>query len=187
MDPSRTLTIATPIAGSVIELATAAGAFWNDTNSALMTIADLSAIWVTANVPEKDTDLISKGQPVDVVFAAHPVEVFKGEVLFVSDVLDSETRRTKVRIAFQNSNMRLKPNMFANVTFFAPPQRAAAVPTSALILKNDSDRVFVEVAPWTFELRPVEVDFHQGNVAIIKSGLAAGERAVVKGGVLLND
>jgi cobalt-zinc-cadmium efflux system membrane fusion protein len=186
-DPARTLTITTPITGSVIELATAAGAFWNDTNAALMTVADLSTIWVTANVPEKDTALISKGQPVDVEFSAYAGEVFKGEVLFVSDVLDPDMRRTKVRIAFANSNMRLKPNMFANVTFFAPPRMAAAVPTSALVLKNDSDRVFVEVAPWTFVMRPVEVSYQQGNVAIMKSGLAVGERAVVKGGVLLND
>ena len=83
--------------------------------------------------------------------------------------------------------MRLKPNMFANVTFFAPPRMAAAVPTSALILKNDSDRIFVEVAPWTFTTRPVEINFQKGNMAIVKSGLMAGERAVVKGGVLLND
>ena len=186
-DPARTLTITTPITGSVTELATAAGAFWNDTNAALMTVADLSSVWVTANVPEKDTALISKGQPVDVEFSAYPGEVFKGEVLFVSDVLDPEMRRTKVRIAFPNPDMRLKPNMFANVTFFAPQRMAAAVPTSALVLKNDSDQVFVEVAPWTFVMRPVEVSYQQGNVAIIKTGLAAGERAVVKGGVLLND
>jgi membrane fusion protein, heavy metal efflux system len=186
-DPARALTITTPIAGSVIELATAAGAFWNDTNAALMTVADLSTIWVTANVPEKDTTLISKGQPVDVAFSAYPGEAFKGEVLFVSDVLDPESRRTKVRIAFPNPDMRLKPNMFASVTFFAAPLRVAAVPTSALILKNDGDRIFVEVAPWTFVARQVDVSFHQGNVAIIRSGIAPGERAVVKGGVLLND
>jgi membrane fusion protein, heavy metal efflux system len=186
-DPSRTLTIATPKAGSVIGLETAAGAFWNDTNAVLMTVADLTTVWVTANVPEKDTALISKGQSVEVTFAAYPGEIFKGKVLFVSDVLDPETRRTKVRIAFENSDMRLKPNMFASVTLFAPPQRAAAVPTSALILKNDSDRVFVEVAPWTFELRPVDVNFQEGNMAIVKTGIAPGDRAVVKGGVLLND
>jgi membrane fusion protein, heavy metal efflux system len=77
--------------------------------------------------------------------------------------------------------------MFANVTFLTPPQTVATVPAAALVMKNDGDRVFVEVAPWTFVPRSVEVNFQQGNAAIIKSGLAAGERAVVKGGVLLND
>src|SRR5262249_48357412 len=186
-DPMRTVTITAPIAGSVIDLSIAPGAFWNDPNAVLMTLADLTTVWVTANVPEKDTAQITKGQPVDVVFQAYPREAFKGEVLFVSDVLDPDTRRTKVRILFQNPDLRLKPNMFANVTFYTPSQIAAAVPTSALILKNDSDRVFVEVAPWTFEPRPVDVNFQQGNLALIVKGLAAGERAVVKGGVLLND
>jgi cobalt-zinc-cadmium efflux system membrane fusion protein len=186
-DQSRMVTITAPIAGSVIELDVGAGAFWNDPNSSLMTIADLSSIWVTANVPEKDTALVTKGQPVEVAFAAYPDEVFKGEVLFVSDVLDSDTRRTKVRIAFPNPGIRLKPNMFANVTFLTSSQAAATVPTTALVMKDDRDRVFVEVAPWTFVPRSVEINFQQGDAAIIKRGLNAGERAVVKGGVLLND
>ena len=61
------------------------------------------------------------------------------------------------------------------------------MPTSALILKNDGDRVFVEVAPWTFEPRPVEIDFQQGDRPSSRAALQAGERVVVKGGVLLND
>ena len=121
------------------------------------------------------------------MFAAYPDEVFKGQVLFVSDVLDPDTRRTKVRIALQNPDMRLKPNMFANVSFFTPTQKMPVVPTTALIFKNNSDQVFVEVEPWTFEARPVEIDFQQGDQAIVKSGLKAGDRVVVKGGVLLND
>jgi cobalt-zinc-cadmium efflux system membrane fusion protein len=186
-DPMRTLTITAPIAGSVIELDVGAGAFWNDPNATLLTVADLSSVWVTANVPEKDTALVAKGQQVEVVFAAFPNEVFKGEVLFVSDVLDPDSRRTKVRIAFPNPEIRLKPNMFANVTFLAAAQTVATVPTAALVMKNDADRVFVEVAPWTFVPRQVEINYQQGNSTVIKSGLAAGERAVVKGGVLLND
>jgi membrane fusion protein, heavy metal efflux system len=186
-DPMRTVTITAPIAGSVIELDVGAGAFWNDPNASLLTIADLSSVWVTANVPEKDTALVAKGQLVEVVFGAYPNEVFKGEVLFVSDVLDPDTRRTKVRIAFPNPGIRLKPNMFANVSFLTPVQMVATVPATALVMKNDGDRVFVEVAPWTFVPRSVETSYQQGNSAVIKSGLVAGERAVVKGGVLLND
>jgi cobalt-zinc-cadmium efflux system membrane fusion protein len=185
-DP-RLLSMKAAVAGSVIDLQIAPGAFLNDTTAAVMTIADLSTVWVTANVPEKDTSLVVKGQAVDVVFTAFPNEVFKGNVLFVSDVLDSDTRRTKVRIAFANPDMRLKPNMFANATFLAPEQTMPVVPTTALMLRNETDQVFVEVAPWVFEARPVEVAFQQGNEAIVARGLKAGERVVVKGGVLLND
>ena len=121
------------------------------------------------------------------MFTAYPNEVFKGKVLFVSDVLDPDTRRTKVRIAFDNPDVRLKPNMFANATFLAPAQAMPVVPTTALILRDETDQVFVEVAPWVFEARPVEIAFQQGDEAIVARGLKAGERIVVKGGVLLND
>ena len=183
----RTVTIVAPMSGSVIDLAVAPGSYWNDPNAVLLTIADLSTVWVTANVPEKDTSLVTKGQPVDVVFAAFPDEAFKGEVLFVSDILDPDTRRTKVRIEFANPDIRLKPGMFANATFRTPPQTLPVIPTTALVLKNDGDVAFVETEPWTFETRPVEISFQQGNQAIVKSGLKAGDRIVVKGGVLLND
>ena len=184
---SRMVAISAPMAGSVIDMAVAPGAFWNDTTAALITLADLSTVWVTANVPEKDIAPITKGQDVEVTFAAYPGEVFKGHVLFVSDVVDPDTRRTKVRIAFRNPDTRLKPNMFANVTFLTPKQMMPVVPTTALVLKNETDQVFVEVEPWKFEERPVEVGFQEGNQAVIKSGLKAGDRVVVKGGVLLND
>ena len=181
------VTITAPISGSVIDLAVAPGAYWNDPTAALMTIADLSTIWVAANVPENDTSRIAKGQAVEVTLPAYPGEVLRGQVLFVSDVLDPDTRRTKVRIAFPNPGIRLKPNMFANVSFITPAQPMTVVPTAALVMKDDADRVFVEVAPWTFEPRPVEIDAQQADLAIVKSGLKVGDRVVIKGGVLLND
>jgi membrane fusion protein, heavy metal efflux system len=184
---SRTVTVVAPMAGSVIDLAVAPGAYWNDATAPLMTVADLRIVWVTASVPEKDTSLVSKGQSVDVVFPAYSGETLKGQVLFVSDVLDPDTRRTKVRIAFENPDTRLKPGMFANVSFYTPVQRAPVVPTSALVLKEDVNQVFVEIEPWTFEARTVELNFQQGDQAVVKSGLNAGDRVVVKGGVLLGD
>jgi len=185
--PSRTVTVSAPMAGSVIELDVAPGAYWNDATASLMTIADLRTVWVTASVPESDTAFVAKGQAVDVTFPAYPDAPLHGEVLFVSDVLDPDTRRTKVRIAFENAGTRLRPGMFANVTFHAPARRAAVVPTSALVLKDERSQVYVETAPWTFEARNVEIGFQQGEEVVLKSGVAAGERVVVKGGVLLGD
>jgi cobalt-zinc-cadmium efflux system membrane fusion protein len=184
---TRNVTVAAPMAGSVIDLAVAPGSYWNDATAALMTVADLSTVWVTAGVPEKDTTLVAKGQAVDVTFPAYPGETFQGQVLFVSDVLDPDTRRTKVRIAFENPKTRLKPGMFANVSFHAPARRAAVVPTSALLVKDDANQVLVEVAPWTFEPRNVEVGFQQGEQVVLSSGVKAGDRVVIKGGVLLGD
>src|SRR5215467_1430782 len=184
---SRTVTISAPVSGSVIDLAVAPGAFWNDLTAALMTVADLSTVWVTANVPEKDTSLVAKGQSVDITFTAYPGEVFKGEVLFVSNVLDLDTRRTKVRISIENPALRFKPGMFANVVFFGPQQLLATVPTTALVLKDDTNQVFAEVAPWILEAVPVQTGFQRGDETVIQSGLKVGDRVVVKGGVLLND
>ena len=184
---SRTVTVAAPMAGSVIELDVAPGAYWNDATASLMTIADLRTVWVTASVPETDTAFVTKGQAVDVAFPAYPNEPRQGEVLFVSDVLDPDTRRTKVRIAFDNPQTRLRPGMFANVTFHAPARRAAVVPTSALVLKDERNQVYVETAPWTFEPRNVEIGFQQGDEVVLAGGVKAGERVVVKGGVLLGD
>lgn len=184
---SRTVTVTAPMAGSVIELDVGPGAYWNDPTASLMTIADLHTVWVTAGVPEKDTALVAKGQAVEVAFAAYPNEVFRGQVLFVSDVVDTDTRRTRVRIAFDNPDTRLRPGMFANVTFHAPAQRAAVIPASALVLKDDANEVLVETAPWTFEARNVDIAFQQGDEVVLRDGLKPGERVVVRGGVLLGD
>jgi cobalt-zinc-cadmium efflux system membrane fusion protein len=152
-----------------------------------MTVADLGTVWVTASVPESDTALVTKGQRATVTFPAYPGEIFKGQVLFVSDVVDADTRRTKVRVPFQNPDMLLKPNMFATVSFVGPRQALPVLPTTALVLRNDTNQVFVEVAPWRYEARAVEIGFQEGDRAAIKSGLKPGERVVVKGAVLLND
>jgi cobalt-zinc-cadmium efflux system membrane fusion protein len=184
---SRLLTMRAPGAGSVIDLQVAPGAFLNDVTAAAMTIANLDTIWVTANVPEKDISFVFTGQTVNVTFPAYPDKVFSGKVLFVSDVIEPDTRRNKVRIAFDNPDKAMKPNMFANATFVAPSVSQLIVPTSALLMTNDRTSVFVEVAEWAFERREVEVAYQEGATAAVKVGLQPGERIVVKGAVRLND
>ena len=184
---SRLLSVKSPVSGSVISLQVAPGAFVNDPTAAMMTIANLDTVWVTANVPEKDVSFITTGQTVKVTLAAYPERAFNGKVLFISDVIEPDTRRNKVRIAFENADKALKPNMFANVTFVAPSVTRIMVPNSALLMTNDTTSVFVEVESWAFERRNVEIGYQDGAVAAIKSGLQPGERVVVKGGVRLND
>jgi cobalt-zinc-cadmium efflux system membrane fusion protein len=185
--PSRLLSIKAPVSGSVIDLQAARGAFLNDLTAAMMTIANLDTVWVTANVPEKDIAFVHPDQTVKVAFRAFPDDVFASKVLFVSDVVEADTRRNKVRIAFDNPNRVLKPNMFADARFEAPPVSRLMVPTSALMMTNDTTSVFVEVAAWTFERRNVEIAWQEGAAVAVKNGLRPGERVVVKGGVRLND
>ena len=184
---SEIVTVAAPMDGSVIDLSVAPGEYWNDPTAAMMTVADLNTVWVTASVPEKDLSLVSTGQVVNVVLAAYPGEVFKGNVLFVSDVLDPETRRTKVRIAFKNPDMRMRPGMFANVTFFAPAAEIsgrADQRAGAQRQRNAGVRRNVAV-----DIRGADVDiaFQQGDQAVLSGGIKAGDRVVVRGGVLLSD
>jgi cobalt-zinc-cadmium efflux system membrane fusion protein len=186
-DEMRLLSLKAPVTGSIIDLQIAPGAVLNDATAAVMTIANLDTVWVTANVPEKDTALVATDQAVEVTFPAYPGQTFNGKVLFVSDVLDPDTRRTKVRIAFENPNKAFKPGMFATAGFIAPPMSRAVVPTSALLMTNDTTSVFVEVADWAFERRNIEIANQEGASAVIKSGLTPGDRVVVKGGVRLND
>jgi cobalt-zinc-cadmium efflux system membrane fusion protein len=187
LERTSLLSLKAPISGSVTDLEVASGDFLNDPTAAIMTIANLDTVWVTANVPEKDTSFVFAGQPVDVAFPAYPGATFSGKVLFVSDVLEPDTRRTKVRIAFDNPNNKFKPNMFANASFAAPMVSEIMVPTSALVMNNNSTSVFIEVAPWAFERRDVEISHQEGQDAVIKSGVNDGEHVVVRGGVRLND
>ena len=138
-------------------------------------------------MPESDIAVIAKGQPVEVSLPAYPGEVFNGAVAFVSDVLEPDTRRNKVRITFANPAGKFKPNMFANASFNVPQKSAVYVPSSALLMDNDSTIVLVEVAPWTFVKRPVIPGYEEGAGARIDQGLNPSDRIVVKGGVLLND
>jgi cobalt-zinc-cadmium efflux system membrane fusion protein len=119
--------------------------------------------------------------------SAYPDKVLRGTVLFVSDVIEPDSRRNKIRIAFQNGTYALKPNMFATVTVIGPDKSEIVVPSSALLMNNDRTSVFVATAPWTFERRNVDAELGEGSTVAIHSGLAAGDQVVVKGGILLND
>jgi cobalt-zinc-cadmium efflux system membrane fusion protein len=105
----------------------------------------------------------------------------------VSDVIEPDTRRNKVRIAFANADRALKPNMFATVTLLGAQQSQIVLPSSALLMNNDRTTVFVAVAPWTFERRTVDPELEEGTSVAIRSGISGGDQVVVKGGILLND
>lgn len=184
---SRLLTVRASMAGSITALSIARGNMINDPTQPMMTLADLSTVWVTALVPEKDLAAVSKDQEAEVALAAYPGEILQGKVLFVADVIEPDSRRNKIRIAFANAEHRLKPNMFATVTLLGPAQTRLVLPTSALLMNNDRTSVFVATAPWTFERRIVEPQLEEGPSVAIRAGIQTGDQVVVKGGILLND
>jgi cobalt-zinc-cadmium efflux system membrane fusion protein len=164
---STLMPVQSPVAGSVIAVNIATGNMINDPTQPIMTVADLSTVWVTAMVPEKDVAVIAKGEDADVSLSAYPGKVMHGKVLFVSDVIEPDSRRDKLRIAFSNADVSL--------------------PTSALLMNNDRTTVFVSTAPWTFERRIVAAELEEGATVALDSGVQPGEQVVVKGGILLND
>jgi cobalt-zinc-cadmium efflux system membrane fusion protein len=184
---ARLLSVTAPLTGSVTALAIAAGNMINDPTQPIMTVADLGTIWVTALVPEKDLAGIAKDQEAEVTLLAYPERRLHGKILFASDVIEPDSRRDKIRIAFPNASYDLKPNMFATVTLRGPQRSRVVVPSSALLMNNDRTSVFVATAPWTFERRTVEPQLQEGATVAIASGLNAGEQVVVRGGILLND
>jgi cobalt-zinc-cadmium efflux system membrane fusion protein len=190
MDPEKTelgapLIVRSPVSGKVLDVLTATGEFRNDPTAPLMTVADLSDIWVTANVQEKDIHYVHRGDPAVATFAAYPTESFQGKVLFVADVLDPDTRTAKVRIAYPNKDGRLRPAMFANVVLKTWDTQELTVPTTALVMSGDRTTVFVQVAANTYEQRPVVPGEQHGDRTIIKSGLQAGEKVLMREGALL--
>jgi cobalt-zinc-cadmium efflux system membrane fusion protein len=185
--PSNLLTVTAPVSGSITALSVTPGNMINDPTQPMMTVADLSTVWVTAMVPEKDVAAVSKDQDAEVSLVAYPERVLHGKVLFVSAVIEPDTRRNKIRIAFANADYSLKPNMFATVTLMGRARSQVVLPASALLMNNDRTSVFVATAPWTFERRTVDPQLEEGSSVAIRSGVAAGEQVVVKGGILLND
>jgi membrane fusion protein, heavy metal efflux system len=184
---SRELSVTAPVGGSVTALNVAPGNMINDPTQPLMTIADLSTIWVTAMVPEKDIAAVTKNQDAQVTLASYPERVLQGKVLFLSDVIDSDSHRGKIRIAFANRDYALKPNMFATVVLSGGARSLVVLPSSALLMNNDRTSVFVATAPWTFERRNVDAQLEEGSSVAIRSGVSAGEQVLVKGAILLND
>jgi cobalt-zinc-cadmium efflux system membrane fusion protein len=184
---SRLLTLRAPMAGSITSLAVAPGNMVNDPTQPLMALADLSTVWVTALVAEKDVAAVARGQAAEVSLAAYPGQARHGQVLFVADVIEADSRRNKIRIAFANPDYALKPNMYATVTLQGPAQTRVVLPSSALLMNNDRTSVFVATAPWTFERRTVEPQLEDGASVAIRSGVQPGEQVVMKGGILLND
>lgn len=184
---ARLLSVRAPMDGAITTLSTAPGATINDDTQPIMTVADLSVVWVTAFVAEKDLAGVARNDAAEVSLEAYPGRTLHGKVLFVSPVIDPDSRRNKTRIAFDNPDYALKPNMFATVTLRAPARSRVVVPASALLMNNDRTTVFIETAPWTFERRTVEPLLQESSQVAILSGLQPGEKVVVRGGILIND
>ena len=178
------LRVYSPLSGQVVDMASAHGEYRNDVTMPLMTVADLSTIWLTASVQEKDLRYLSKGQEISATLAAYPGEKITGTIMFIGDMVDSDIRVAKVRIAVANPQNRFKPGMFATVNFLGFPEPQIKVPTTAIVQSGEASFVFVQIKPWILQPVKVTVGSQLGDETIVTDGLEAGASVLVKEGVL---
>ncbi|HET8720847.1 MAG TPA: efflux RND transporter periplasmic adaptor subunit [Nitrospira sp.] len=161
----------------------------------LFTVADLSEVWVLANIPEKDitfiraeaaTDKSGVEQLVEVLLTAYPGEVFHGKITYVGDVLDVATRTMNLRLELPNPHRKLKPEMYATIRVHSLPEHGVLmVPESAVQRERDRRFVFVQRDAHTFEARDVTLGEGNGELIKVLDGLQEGEPVVVKGAYVL--
>lgn len=157
-----------------------------ETQQKLFTVADLSDVWVVANVPEKDVEFIRKDRTVEIVAAAYPHGMFPGIITYIGDVLDPATRTMRVRVTAPNPDKLLKPEMYAIVRISGSPNPdQLTVPLAAVQNGPNGKIVFVRRKADEFEARTVMLGKEQGEVVTILGGLSAGEPVVTKGSFVL--
>ena len=181
---SATLPVTAPLAGTVIEKHAVIGELAQP-DKQLFTVADLSTVWIEANLYEKDLARVKAGSDAVVTVTAYPQERFKGRLAYVSVTVERESRTVKARIEVANRDGRLKPEMFATaVVQTEESARAIAVPPEAVVLIDNQKTVFVKDGGG-FEPRPVEIGEVVNDRQVVKAGLKPGDEAVVAGAFAL--
>jgi membrane fusion protein, heavy metal efflux system len=176
-----------PIAGVVTERSINPGTLVGpDSAKPLFVIADLARLRVIVDMPEQSIAALRKGQTASVAVDAYPGRAFTARIDHVGEVLDPVSRRVQVRGDLDNAEHLLEPEMFARVTPVASDgTRRPRVPNGALVTVGVKAYVFRERAPGVFERRPVTVATQGREFTYVKDGIAAGDRVVVSGALML--
>jgi len=186
-DFAQQVSVRSPLSGKVLELSVVPGEFRNDTSAPVMTIADLSTVWVSSQVPETYIRFIQPGERVDIKLVAYPDETFEGRVSRIADTVDAQTRTVKVHAEMVNPQGRFRPEMFGSIHHIESMEKMAVVPAGAVLENNGRSMVFVESSPGTFQERVVTIGKKDGDRIRILKGLKPGEIVVADGAMLLND
>lgn len=153
----------------------------------LMSLADLSTVWLNAEVFESQVDWVAEHQPAEASLSFLPGEVFEGSVDYVYPVLDPRARTLKVRLRFDNPGERLKPNMYARVSLFGGPKYdVLSVPREALIRSGKADRLVVALGEGRFRVHEVETGIETGGWVEILRGIDEGATIVTSAQFLID-
>jgi membrane fusion protein, copper/silver efflux system len=182
---SRTVDLRSPMGGFVIGKMAVHGMKVSAPDS-LFDIADLSHVWVLADVYESELPRVSLGAPAVMTLSYWPGRSWKGKVSYVFPTLDEKTRTAKVRLDFDNPDAVLKPEMFADVVIQGPSRRVLVVPDDAVLDSGTRKIVFVEAEEGAFAPREVVTGDHAAGVTEVLSGLAEKE-TIARGANFLLD
>ncbi len=153
----------------------------------LFTVADLSHVWLVAEVPEQQADLVRKDEAAQAEIAALGGRRIEGKLIFVSDTVKPETRTVTVRMDVENPGRNIKPEMLASMLIQGAPQRRLVVPAAAVVREDNKDHVFVQLDGKRFQLRAVALGQESNGYLPVQGGLKAGERIVADGAFHLNN
>ena len=184
---SRTAAVVSPMDGVVMEKTATQGMRFASGDT-LYRIADLSNVWILADVFEQDIALVHAGQDASVAITAYPDTVFHGKVTFVYPTVNPTTRTVKVRVEVANANMLLKPDMYATVAISVAVAAAPvlAVPESAVLDTGKTQVVLVERTAGHFEPHAVTVGRRADGFAEIRGGIQVGDKVVVGANFLID-
>lgn len=181
----RTLTLHAPVSGVVIEKPVLRGQAVQ-AGQALYTIADLSEVWVEAELREQDAGSVREGSAATVELTAFPGRPLRGEVEYVYPTLESESRTLKARVAVPNPDGRIRPGMYATVRFSTPSRTALTVPGPAVVHTGERAVVFVDMGGGRLMPHEVEVGRVAGDRTEILAGVEPGQRVVTSAQYILD-
>jgi RND family efflux transporter MFP subunit len=184
-EPMSFLPVRAPFAGAMLMAEIIEGQFV-ELGAHLFEIADLSTLWVLADIYEQDLPRIHKGMTAQVEVATYPRELFPATLTETLDVVDPQSRTVKARLEVRNSSGKLKPEMFASVHLTTElGGNTIKVPSSAVLGETEKHFVFVAINDSTFERRDIRTGVETSEIVEVLDGLAAEERIVVRGGFFL--
>ena len=182
----KNLHIHTPVAGTVISIGARAGQFVTPKTELYM-IVDLSTVWVYADIFEYELPWVQVGDEVEMSLAGIPGKTFVGELDYIYPYAESRTRSIKVRLTFDNPELLLKPEMFAEVIIKSDKRvDTVVIPSEAVIRSGKNERVFVVRAPGKFEPVIVKLGIQSAGQVAVLEGIEDGDEVVVSAQFLLD-
>jgi len=179
------LTVHSPVSGYITQK-NALPNMYVQPETMLYTVADLSDVWVVAQVFQSDTGKIKPGDPAEVTVDAYPGRVFNGRVDYILLQLDMNTRTLPVRLVFSNPGLKLRPGMYVNVRAKVPLGRQLVIPASAAFHSGTKNLVFVYRGEGNIEPREVELGPQVGNEIVVTQGVKASEEIVTSANFLID-